>query len=348
MALWKELLDFIHWMLKRFPAKIATTEVMEMAARENKFEVVLFLHSQGTERLREDTIESLIGRRLQRTRPTMLLNHLMFWMMMTEGAICLVLSLPFGQWVSHAVISFLMKHLGGKDSPANMVATVVLAIVSLLFISDVTTVYKHHSSDEVLSDGMRIRLLTAQRDMYITGFCLFLFLLLRLVYIALATNLRLEKSLGAMKKQAEGAAAGYKSLLAENESFKQQTAKLHQLLEAEEDDGDKKKKLDVLAKLVQENADLEAKVKASAEQLKKAEGQVAAVTKQAEGQSSAFMKLMDEKSEADKQLETAKAQDEELKRQRELIAKLTEERDSLKTQIQDYDFMFAEAKKKAE
>ncbi|KAE9326391.1 hypothetical protein PF008_g16665 [Phytophthora fragariae] len=277
----------------------------------------------------------------------MLLNRLMFWMMVTEGVICLVLSLPFGQWLSHAVISFLMKHLSGKDSPANMVATVVLAVVSLLFISDVTTVYKHHSSDEVLSDGMRIRLLTAQRDMYITGFCLFLFLLLRLVYIALATNLRLEKSLGAMKKQAEGAAAGYKSLLAENESFKQQTDKLHQLLEAEDGD-DKKKKLDVLARLVQENADLEAKVKASAEQLKKAEGQVAVVTKQAEGQSSAFMKLMDEKNESDKQLETAKTQEEELKRQRELIAKLTEERDLLKTQIQDYDFMFAEAKKKAE
>ncbi|KAG1695367.1 hypothetical protein DVH05_020405 [Phytophthora capsici] len=277
----------------------------------------------------------------------MLLNHVMFWMMMTEAAICVVLSLPFGQWISHAVISFLMKNLGGKDSPANMVATVVLAVVSILFLSDVSTVYKHHSSDEVLSDGMRIRLLTAQRDMYITGFCLFLFLLLRLVYIALATNLRLEKSLGAMKKQAEGAAAGYKSLLAENETFKKQTEKLHELL-GDEEGQDKKKKVDALARLVQENADLELKVKASADQLKKAENEVAAVTKQAEGQSSAFMKLMDEKNESDKQLETAKAQEEEIKRQRDQIAKLTEERDSLKTQIQDYDFMFSEAKKKAE
>ncbi|KAK1943130.1 B-cell receptor-associated protein 29 [Phytophthora citrophthora] len=277
----------------------------------------------------------------------MLLNHFMFWMMMTEATICLVLSLPFGQWISHAVISFLMKNLGGKDSPANMVATVVLAVVSILFLSDVSTVYKHHSSDEVLSDGMRIRLLTAQRDMYITGFCLFLFLLLRLVYIALATNLRLEKSLGAMKKQAEGAAAGYKSLLAENETFKKQTEKLHELFGDEEGE-DKKKKVDALARLVQENADLEQKVKASADQLKKAENEVAAVTKQAEGQSSAFMKLMDEKNASDKQLETAKAQEEEIKRQREQIAKLTEERDSLKTQIQDYDFMFSEAKKKAE
>ncbi|POM72014.1 membrane protein [Phytophthora palmivora] len=275
----------------------------------------------------------------------MLLNQLMFWMMVTEAAICLVLSLPFGQWLSHAVISFLAKNL--KDTPANTVATVVLAIVSILFISDVTTVYKHHSSDEVLGDGMRIRLLTAQRDMYITGFCLFLFLLLRLVYIALATNLRLEKSLGAMKKQAEGAAAGYKALLAENETFKKQTEKLHELLGGEEGE-EKKKKVDALARLVQENADLELKVKTSADKLQKAENQVAAVTKQAEGQSSAFMKLMDEKNESDKQLETAKAQDEEIKRQREQIAKLMEERDALKSQIQDYDFMFAEAKKKAE
>lgn len=48
--------------------------------------------------------------------------------------------------------------------------------------ADVMTCYKHHHSDEVLSDGMRIRLLTAQRDMYISGFCLFLFL-----YVPLAS-----------------------------------------------------------------------------------------------------------------------------------------------------------------
>lgn len=277
----------------------------------------------------------------------MLLNRFLFWMMVTEAVICLILSLPFGQRVSHAVVSFLMKHLAGKDSLTNLVATVVLAIVSILFVSDVSTVYKHHASDEVLSDGMRIRLLTAQRDMYITGFCLFLFLLLRLVYTTLATNLHLEKNLIAIKKQAEGAAAGYKALLVENESFRKQTDKLHQLLGNEEGD-DKKKKVDALAKLVQENADLEDEVKMAIEKLQKAENQVASVTKQAEGQSSAFMKLMDEKNESDKQLEAAKTHEEEMKRQRKQIAKLTEERDALKTQIQDYDFMFAEAKKKAE
>lgn len=42
--------------------------------------------------------------------------------------------------------------------------------------ADVITCYKHHSAGVILSDGMRIRLLTAQRDMYISGFVLFLFL----------------------------------------------------------------------------------------------------------------------------------------------------------------------------
>lgn len=43
--------------------------------------------------------------------------------------------------------------------------------------ADVNTCYRHHSSSgATLSDGMRIRLLSAQRDMYISGFCLFLFL----------------------------------------------------------------------------------------------------------------------------------------------------------------------------
>ncbi|CAI5740340.1 unnamed protein product [Hyaloperonospora brassicae] len=279
----------------------------------------------------------------------MLLNTALFYMMLTEAAICLVLSLPVGQWLSHAAVSFLMRAIGRRDSLANTVATVVLALVSLLFLSDVSTVYKHHSSDEVLGDGLRVRLLTAQRDMYITGFCLFLFLLLRLVYIALATNLRLEKSLEAMTKQAEGAASGYTSLLEENECLTKQTHKLHALLDDGSGNDDAKgSKVDVLARLVQENADLEEQVRAAADKRTKAENEVAAVTKQAEGQSAAFMTLLEEKQTLDKQLETAASQRSQLERQREEIATLTAERDALKSQIHDYDFMFAEAKKKAE
>lgn len=52
-------------------------------------------------------------------------------------------------------------------------------------LADVSTCYKHHSAGVILSDGMRIRLLASQRDMYISGFCLFLFLYVcRIVVVA--------------------------------------------------------------------------------------------------------------------------------------------------------------------
>ena len=156
-----------------------------------------------------------------------------------------------------------------------------------------------------------------------------------------------------MTKQAEGAAAGYKVLLTDHESVKKQTEKLQKLLGGDDDDDDdddqkKKTKIEAVTKLMQENTELDEQVHVLREKLENAHGQVAVVTKQAESQSSAFMKLMDEKKELDKQVETIKVQEEKVKRQRTEITKLTEERDSLKAQIQDYDFMFAEAKKKAE
>ncbi|CAH0514569.1 unnamed protein product [Peronospora belbahrii] len=74
----------------------------------------------------------------------MLLNNLMFWMMVVEAVICLMLTLPFGQWLSYTMMSFLMKYLDDKNSPVNTMATIVLALVAILFLSNVSTVYKHH------------------------------------------------------------------------------------------------------------------------------------------------------------------------------------------------------------
>ncbi|KAJ0400422.1 hypothetical protein P43SY_001700 [Pythium insidiosum] len=280
----------------------------------------------------------------------MLINYLLFWMMITEGVVCLLISLPFGQGVMQGVVQFFSSRFGGRDSMASSVATVVLAIVALLFLSDINTCYKYHSSDTMLSDGLRIRLLTAQRDMYISGFCLFLFLLLRLVYHAMETNIRLEKSLGAMKKQAEGASTGYKALLEEQEKTKLQMAKLRELVGGGGDDADKGKSgdKDALTKLLDENAALSKQLSDAKKALATSDAKVEAVKKQAEGQSAAFMKLMDEKSAADSQAASHKALEDKLAAQEQQIRELTRDRDALKSQIQDYDFMFAEAKKKAE
>ncbi|TYZ58658.1 hypothetical protein PybrP1_003804 [[Pythium] brassicae (nom. inval.)] len=287
----------------------------------------------------------------------MLLNQILFWLMIVEAVVCLIISLPFGHRATQAVVQFIAARIGGRDSIPSIMATVMLALVSILFLSDVSTCYKHHSTGAVLSDGMRIRLLTAQRDMYISGFALFLFLLLRLVYTAIVKNIRLEKSLSAMQKQAEGASTGYKQQLEENDAMKQQLAKLHALVGVDDDENDKtdnaggktsKKPTDVLATLVAENAALTTQLAAATKAVATAESHVATIKKQAEGQSAAFGKLLDEKHEADKHRERTAQQQAALEQQAQEIKELKAECDSLRSQIQDYDFMFAEAKKKAE
>lgn len=62
----------------------------------------------------------------------MLLNQILFWMMISEAVICLIISLPFGKRVSLAVIQFLTNRL--RYTSVSWIATVVLALVSILFV----------------------------------------------------------------------------------------------------------------------------------------------------------------------------------------------------------------------
>lgn len=283
----------------------------------------------------------------------MLLNYLMFWLMCVEALVCLLLSLPFGKTVAQKTVQFLSYHLGGKNPIATNTANIILAIVIILFLSNAHTCASYYTSDVMLSDGMRIRLLTAQRDLYITGFSLFLFLLLRLVYHSIETNIHLAKSLQAMRKQAEGASAGYKTLLEEQEVAKVKLQKLTALVKTdtsgaqEPSEGDGKP---ILERLLDENSILQTRLQLVEKEKEQANRQVEILQKQANGQNSAFMQLLEEKT-----LLVTKDTEEKLLKKEEVIRKqetdlktLEQERDSLKSQIQDYDFMFAEARKKAE
>ncbi|OQS02024.1 hypothetical protein THRCLA_21524, partial [Thraustotheca clavata] len=135
----------------------------------------------------------------------MIVNELMFGLMCLEGIVCLFLCLPFFKHITQATVKFLSARVVTPNSNVSYIGGVIMALVGLLFLSNVQTTIKYHRSDEVLSDGLRIRLLVAQRDMYISGFCLFLFALLRLVYSSMVTNITLEKKFEAMEKQAKGA-----------------------------------------------------------------------------------------------------------------------------------------------
>ena len=68
------------------------------------------------------------------TDEIMLINVLLFWMMVTEAMICLVISLPFGKGVTQSIIQFLSTHLGGKDSIASTLAKVITGLVTVLFL----------------------------------------------------------------------------------------------------------------------------------------------------------------------------------------------------------------------
>ncbi|KAL0583053.1 hypothetical protein ABG067_007019 [Albugo candida] len=281
----------------------------------------------------------------------MLLNYLMFWLMCLEAMICLLLSLPFGKTGAQRIVQFLSCHLGGKNSIASNTANIILAVVVILFLSNAHTCASYYMSDAMLSDGMRIRLLTAQRDLYITGFSLFLFLLLRLVYHSIETNIRLDKSLQAMRKQAEGASAGFKSLLEEQEVAKVKMQKLTSLIKSDTSDQEKDSEgKPILERLLDENSTFQTQLQLVEKEREQLKRQVEILQKQANGQNSAFMQLLEEKTllvtkDTEKKLSV---KEETIRKQAKDLTTLEQERDALKSQIQDYDFMFAEARKKAE
>ncbi|KDO20637.1 hypothetical protein SPRG_12994 [Saprolegnia parasitica CBS 223.65] len=258
----------------------------------------------------------------------MILNELLFGLLCVEAVVCLFLCLPFFKHMTQATVAFLSTNVFPPNSGAAMVGNIVLAVVGLLFLANVQTSLKYRNSDEVLSDGLRIRLLVAQRDMYISGFCLFLFALLRLVYSSMYE---------AMEKQAKNASSGYSKLIDEHDTLQKQLKKLSGF----EADGKG------LEALLAENAALEKEVSTLKKSLATAETTVENVKKQAENQSTAYMKLLDDSAAKDAKVDELKAAQTSIADLKSTVAELTKERDSLKTQIQDYDFMFADAKKKA-
>lgn len=169
----------------------------------------------------------------------MILNQLMFIIMIVEATICLILSLPFGNKMCQNVVQFLTKMSSGTSSSSSSFSyyfrtpfQVMFATIVFLFLSNVQMVWKYMKSDELLSDGLRIRLLVAQRDMYISGFALFLFMLLKLVYSSMETSLKLEASLNAMTRQAKGASDGFQVLLKEQTLLEDKYTKVKELVAA--------------------------------------------------------------------------------------------------------------------
>lgn len=184
----------------------------------------------------------------------------------------------------------------------------------------------------------------AQRDLYISGFSLFLFLLLGQMYVKIAQNLQLDKSLGALKKQAEGASASFTHILEEKDVLEKQLTRLLESIAPEEEESEKQNS--PLFKLLAENTKLEAQVKQAEGRVTQVEKQLGLIQCQAKAQNNTYMKLVEENEALEKKSVDATTLSSQAANQAKAYASLMEEHEALKNQIADYDFMFGEKKKK--
>ncbi|CCI47935.1 unnamed protein product [Albugo candida] len=125
----------------------------------------------------------------------MLLNYVLLAILGAEALISILLSIPYGNRLAQHSVQFVSYQVRNNYSVA-VFANVVLALIAILCLSNLNTCWSYRQ-ETVLSDGLRIRHLTAQRDLCITGFTLFLMLLLRLVYNLIEINLELEEKVNA-------------------------------------------------------------------------------------------------------------------------------------------------------
>ena len=162
--------------------------------------------------------------------------------------------------------------------------------------------------------------------------------MLRMVYAGMETTIRLEKSLQAMEKQAKGAALGFKTMMDENELVTLQLAKMKDCLNDDEQVQ--------LSTLLKENSSLTVKVKELEVALEKSTTVVSMVKKQAERQSTAYMALMEDKETMEKKKKTDTDTLRQMTNQKEAYDRLVEENAAMKNQLEDYDLIFTDQKKK--
>lgn len=133
-----------------------------------------------------------------------------------------------------------------------------------------------------------MKLFRAQRNLYITGFSLFMLILLRRLVTLISRQATLEASHEAALKQAKGASEQAKKLLDENEKLTKGKRK-----ESSEDE-DEKEKLKI------EVSELKSELKDKEEKLASAEKNLHAMKQQSEGLYKEYDRLAEERNKMEK------------------------------------------------
>uniref|UniRef100_UPI00358F473D B-cell receptor-associated protein 31 n=1 Tax=Myxine glutinosa TaxID=7769 RepID=UPI00358F473D len=169
-------------------------------------------------------------------------------------------------------------------SYGNFYFNILIVILMLLFADGLRETRKYSTDDQVMDmktnplavDHLHMKLFRAQRNLYICGFALVLWLILRRLVTLISQLATLMASNEAFKRQAEGASAAASKYIDENNKLK----------EGETDDAaEEKQKLS--EDLEQSLQELEKTKKA----LSKAQMEVLAIKKQAEGMNHEYDRL---------------------------------------------------------
>jgi len=153
--------------------------------------------------------------------------EVVFALLVTELAIIGMLCVPVPGGLLRPVVRWVSTSsmLASLAKPLIWFGT----LVGLSFLFTTREMLKlqeeYHDAKEYHDLGQKLqhesRMFRAQRNFYLTGFCLVLLVVIGRVYTLLKQVNKLEATTEALRKQAEGAAAAYKAMSAEAEEAKQ-------------------------------------------------------------------------------------------------------------------------------
>lgn len=185
-----------------------------------------------------------------------------------------------------------------------------LLMLAVLCADSVWSTYKLSKIDTAKIDlrnnpqaeiQMHMKLFRAQRNLYITGFSLFMIVVLRRLIMLISAQAQLEASNEAAMKQAKGASDQARKLLAENEELMQGNRKT--AAASTQDVEQKKKELQELVDTLKEELD------DTTNRLETSEKNLAAMKTQSEGLHREYDRVLDVNNALEKKLAALNQQD---------------------------------------
>jgi len=185
---------------------------------------------------------------------------LVFGLLVSEMFIFVLLILPFPMKWRKSIFTFLSKSPLIAQLQYGLKITFIF--VFILFVDALNRMWRvqeeashqdgHHIHDVRTETNLQARKFYSQRNMYLTGFTLFLSLILNRTYVLIIDQLRVEEQLEVLKKQAANQSKEYLRL---NDSEGDLQAKLTKLTEELESERVKSRDFDTLKKQAQGSHD---------------------------------------------------------------------------------------------